>query len=350
MVGRDLTSYIESLRPDGVQQQPVESMSGSQAPQKKEKLLIQVLRKIPIFKGLSLSQVKRILALCSHRACKPGDMICQSDTASDEMYVLLSGEAAVVTPDGLKVATILPVTTVGEMGVITGQPRSATVEVTKPSAIFTIQKSQFDTALKEEADIQAKVYRAIIDVLAGKLNNDSVRLRDHHMERDRSDGRIALLERRLVEQEQRATIAIDMVAESSGREVDELVLHIADEVKHLTPRVLVVDDESDFRALVKNALPTLEVLEAESGEQAIEVVQEEELDLVITDINMPGMSGIELLTYLRAQHPDLKVIAVSGFMDAGEVEANFDFDGFAEKPFSLEQFQDLVSKHVARVA
>lgn len=250
----------------------------------------------------------------------------------------------------LKWRPSLPVTTVGEMGVITGQPRSATVEVTKSSAIFTIQKSQFDTALKEEADIQAKVYRAIIDVLAGKLNNDNVQLRDHHMERDRSDGRIALLERRLVEQEQRSTIAIDMVAESSCREVDELVLHIADEVKHLTPRVLVVDDESDFRALVKNALPTLEVLEAESGEQAIEVVQEEELDLVITDINMLGMSGIELLTYLRAQHPDLKVIAVSGFMDAGEVEANFDFDGFAEKPFSLEQFQDLVSKHVARVA
>jgi CheY-like chemotaxis protein len=141
-----------------------------------------------------------------------------------------------------------------------------------------------------------------------------------------------------------------MVAESSGRDVDELVLHIADKVKHLTPRVLVVDDESDFRALVKNALPTFEVLEAESGERAIEVVQEEELDLVITDINMPGMSGIELLTCLRAQHPDLKVIAVSGFMDAEEVEANFDFDGFAEKPFSLEQFQDLVSKHAARVA
>ena len=323
-------------------------MSESPAPAKKEKLLIQVLRKIPIFKGLSPTQVKRILALCSHKSCKPGDIICQSGTASDEMYVLLSGEAAVVTPDGLKVATILPVTTVGEMGVITGQPRSATVEVTKPSAIFTIQKGQFDKVLKEEADMQAKVYRAIIDVLSAKLNNDNVRLRDHQMERGRSDGRLAVLQRKLTEQEQRTSIAIDMVAESAGRERDEVALHITDQVKDLIPRVLIVDDEVEFRTLVKDALPAFEVLEAESGEQAVDLVQEEKLDLVITDINMPGMSGIELLKHLRAHHPKLKVVAVSGYMDAEEVTANFDFDGFAEKPFSLQQFQDLVNFHMGK--
>ena len=323
-------------------------MSESPAPAKKEKLLIQVLRKIPIFKGLSPTQVKRILALCSHKSCKPEDIICQSGTASDEMYVLLSGEAAVVTPDGLKVATILPVTTVGEMGVITGQPRSATVEVTKPSAIFTIQKGQFDTVLKEEADMQAKVYRAIIDVLSAKLNNDNVRLRDHQMERGRSEGRLAVLQRKLTEQEQRTSIAIDMVAESAGRERDEVALHITDQVKDLIPRVLIVDDEAEFRTLVKDALPAFEVLEAESGEQAVDLVQEEKLDLVITDINMPGMSGIELLKYLRAHHPKLKVVAVSGYMDAEEVTANFDFDGFAEKPFSLQQFQDLVNSHMGK--
>ena len=139
-----------------------------------------------------------------------------------------------------------------------------------------------------------------------------------------------------------------MVAESAGRERDEVALHITDQVKDLIPRVLIVDDEVEFRTLVKDALPAFEVLEAESGEQAVDLVQEEKLDLVITDINMPGMSGIELLKYLRAHHPKLKVVAVSGYMDAEEVTANFDFDGFAEKPFSLQQFQDLVNSHMGK--
>ena len=86
----------------------------------KEKLLIQVLKKIPLFKGLAPIQVRKVLSLCQHRTCKPGEKICESGTEPDEMYVLLSGEAVIITPEGLKVATILPVTTVGEMGVITG--------------------------------------------------------------------------------------------------------------------------------------------------------------------------------------------------------------------------------------
>ena len=112
--------------------------TGSKKNTGREKLLIQVLRKIPIFLGLSPSQVKRVLALCTHRQYEPGEVVCQSNTPSDEMYILLSGEVCIVTLEGMKVAAILPVTTVGEMGVITGHPRSATVEVTRPSAIIDI--------------------------------------------------------------------------------------------------------------------------------------------------------------------------------------------------------------------
>ena len=313
---------------------------------KKEKLLIQVLRKIPIFKGLSPSQVKKILGLCQHRQFEPGEKVCQSGTASDEMYILLSGEVAIVTPEGLRVATILPVTTVGEMGVITGQPRSATVEVTKPSAIFIIQKPTFDAALREESDMQVKVFRAIIDVLSGKLNNDNVRLRDYQMEKARHEGRIAVLDRKLEQQTRRASLAIAMAAESSSMDAQEIDLHISDQVKDLTPRVLVVDDEVEFRALVKDALPTFEVVEAANGVEALDVIQEETLDLVITDMKMPEMDGCQLLANIRSQFPSLWVIAVSGYLDAGEAHG-YDFDGFVEKPLSLREFQHLVEEHMA---
>ncbi len=311
----------------------------------REKLLIQVLRKIPIFTGLSPSQVKRILSLCSHKQYEPGELVCRSNTPSDEMYILLSGEVAIVTPEGMKVATILPVTTVGEMGVVTGQPRSATVEVTRPTAIFIIQKVQFDLALREDEDMHGKVHKAIIEVLSSKLSNDNVRIRDYQLESDRYEGRIAVLERRLDLQQRRTEIAVGLAAESARRDAEEIELQINDQVKEMVPRLLVVDDEADIRTLVKRALPLYEVLEAENGEQALEVIQEEKLDLVISDINMPVMDGRELLGRMRSQFPSLPILAISGYADTDEI-ARLGFDGFLEKPLSLQDLQGTVDQTV----
>lgn len=311
------------------------------------KLLVQVFRKIPIFNNLAPFQVKQILGLCTHESYKPGSQICQSDTISDEMFILLSGELVVVTVDGIRVATILPVTTVGEMGVITGHRRSATVEVSKPSNIFAIKKKKFETLLRDDRDMRGIVYRNIIDVLSDKLNNDNVRLRDHQLEKSRYDGRIGVLERRLNEQEQRTRLAIELAAEKGDMAFDEVELHIEDQVKDLIPRILVVDDEADFRRLVGEALPAFAVVEAEDGQQALDKVEEERLDLVITDIRMPNMDGFGLLTRLRSQFPDLPVLAVSGFLDAEQVK-EYDFDGFIDKPVSLQQLRDLVEETVGK--
>lgn len=314
---------------------------------KKEKLLIQVLKKIPIFNGLAPSQVRKILGLCVHKSYQPGDKICESGTPPEEMFVLLAGEVGIITPEGLKVATILPVTMVGEMGVITGQPRVATVEATKPSALFIIQKVQFDAVLRDDDEIRSKVYRAIIDVLSGKLTNDNVRLRDYQQEKGRFEGRIAVLERRLTEQERRSDIALDLAAQASGRDREDLVLHVDEQVKDLIPRILIVDDEIEFRALVKDALPSFEVIEAADGLQALDLVGEEKLDLIITDIRMPEMDGIQLLAALRAQYPDLPVLATSGYMDAEEAEEH-EFDGFIEKPLSLQPLLQMVDATLGR--
>ena len=285
------------------------------APTNKEKLLIQVLRKIPIFNGLALTQVKKIIGLCQHKSYKLGKRICESGSRPDEMFILLSGELAIITPEGLWVATILPVTTIGEIGVITGQPRVASVEVTKTGALFTIQKAQFDAILREDQDMQAKVFRAII----------------------------AVLQRRLKGNQSRVAIALDMVAAKTGMDREELNLHVEDQVKDLIPRVLIVDDEAEFRLLVKDALPGSDVVEAENGRQALDVVQEVKLDLVITDIKMPVLDGIKLLETLRAQFPGLKVLAASGYLDADDV-CKHPFDGFVEKPLAPEPFQQLVEQ------
>ena len=126
---------------------------------------------------------------------------------------------------------------------------------------------------------------------------------------------------------------------------EELALHVDEQVKDLIPRILVVDDEVEFRKLVKDALPSFDVVEADSGSRALEVVEEEKLDLVITDIHMPQMDGVQLLAHLRGRFPQLKVLAASGYLDRAALQKHA-FDGVIEKPLCLDPFLQLVEQTV----
>ena len=64
------------------------------------------------------------------------------------MFILLSGELAVKTQDGTQVATLSPVTTVGELGVLTNQERKATVETVGSSALLQITRTGFEKMLQ----------------------------------------------------------------------------------------------------------------------------------------------------------------------------------------------------------
>ena len=79
-------------------------------------------------------------------------------------------------------------------------------------------------------------------------------------------------------------------------------------------RILVVDDDDQVRALLKITLQRAgyEVEEASNGKVAGNVYRQNPTDLVITDILMPEMEGIETILELRRDFPDVKVIAISG--------------------------------------
>jgi two-component system, cell cycle sensor histidine kinase and response regulator CckA len=83
--------------------------------------------------------------------------------------------------------------------------------------------------------------------------------------------------------------------------------------------ILVVDDQRPVRALVKSVLEKhgYAILEAVSGEQALELLTQGPSDvaLVITDIVMPGMSGVDLATRLQQLNPTLPVLLMTGFTD-----------------------------------
>ena len=79
-------------------------------------------------------------------------------------------------------------------------------------------------------------------------------------------------------------------------------------------RVLIVDDEAEILSLVSMILTKnkFEVLQASSADSALDMLEHESVDLVISDITMPGMSGLEFLEEVREWDMDLPVIFVSG--------------------------------------
>jgi PAS domain S-box-containing protein len=80
-------------------------------------------------------------------------------------------------------------------------------------------------------------------------------------------------------------------------------------------RVLIVDDEAGMRELLRETLTAAgyEVIACENGTKAITYLAEEPVDLLITDLVMPGQEGIETIAQARREYPQLKILAISGF-------------------------------------
>lgn len=105
-------------------------------------------------------------------------------------------------------------------------------------------------------------------------------------------------------------------------------------------RVLIVEDDSDIRMLLRfhlrNAGYTF--LEAEDGNQALELIRKEDIDLVILDIMLPGINGIDILKYIRyeSQKKKLPVIIASALTEDVDIVTALELgaDDYITKPFS----------------
>ena len=84
----------------------------------------------------------------------------------------------------------------------------------------------------------------------------------------------------------------------------------------LRARVLVVDDEVEIRAMLETRLSFTghEVWTAGDGLAALEVLGERRIDVVVSDISMPRMDGLELLARIRAEYPMTRVVMMTGYV------------------------------------
>jgi DNA-binding NtrC family response regulator len=113
--------------------------------------------------------------------------------------------------------------------------------------------------------------------------------------------------------------------------------------------VLVVDDESIVRALVRRMLEpeVCAVVEAEDGESALRLIERGQpaIDVVLTDLVMPGIDGFDIVAVLARHRPDLPVVCMSGFASAAASRLTVPF---VPKPFSLEALRAALEPVLAR--
>jgi two-component system, chemotaxis family, chemotaxis protein CheY len=115
--------------------------------------------------------------------------------------------------------------------------------------------------------------------------------------------------------------------------------------------ILIVDDSAMMRAMIKRVagladVPIGRILEAADGQQALEILEAEHVDALFTDINMPVMTGTELLREIasRAAWPDLVrvIISTDGSISRREEVRNLSVHHYIEKPFSPEVMRDVL--------
>ena len=121
-------------------------------------------------------------------------------------------------------------------------------------------------------------------------------------------------------------------------------------------KILIVDDFSTMRRIIKNLLRDLgftNTTEADDGQTALPILKEGDFDFLVTDWNMPGMTGIELLKAVRA---DAKLSALPVLMVTAEAKrdqiveaAQAGVNGYVIKPFTAQVLKEKIDKIFERI-
>jgi DNA-binding response OmpR family regulator len=113
-------------------------------------------------------------------------------------------------------------------------------------------------------------------------------------------------------------------------------------------RILLVDDEEGIQLLYREEFEEegFEVITAYNGEEALEKFSQEPPDLVILDINMPGMNGIEVLRRMKEINPNLPVILSSAYQEYKQDFGSWASEEYIVKSANMDELKNAVRKHL----
>jgi len=111
-------------------------------------------------------------------------------------------------------------------------------------------------------------------------------------------------------------------------------------------KILVVDDEASVRDLFSNVFADedYDVIAAEDGKSALEILKQEDIDVIFLDLKLFGMNGIDLCRQIRESKPVSMIFAITGWAPLFEIEEcrEAGFDDYFEKPLDMDILLDVV--------
>jgi CRP-like cAMP-binding protein len=147
--------------------------------------ILRHLMTIPLFDKLSEEEVGRIYAICRLRKFAADEAIYQFGQPSADMLILLDGQIVARTRAGVDIAIISPVGLVGEMGVITDEPRSADVVAVSEGMAFQITKNDLVALFLSDPGICRKMLLNLVRTLSRKLYDTNAEVEKLHETRKR---------------------------------------------------------------------------------------------------------------------------------------------------------------------
>jgi DNA-binding NtrC family response regulator len=115
--------------------------------------------------------------------------------------------------------------------------------------------------------------------------------------------------------------------------------------------ILIVDDDDAIRGMLYDLLcVNYECNTASMAEEALQYIEVEQYDAILTDIAMPGLTGVQLLQRVQETHKATPVILISGKGSEQDPKALMDLGAFAyvTKPFNLDEIEDVVERAVGK--
>ena len=113
--------------------------------------------------------MQRLFGICQKKSYTKHTALCRAGTASEEMFVLLSGSVVIRSESDTPLMSQSAITTIGESGMLTGEPRSATVVAESDLSVLAIDRRAFLQLIQEDPTLATRFYRNVMTILRQKL-------------------------------------------------------------------------------------------------------------------------------------------------------------------------------------
>lgn len=133
-----------------------------------------LIQRIPIFQEFTATQQNNMREITEIKSFKEGEMVfCVGDSSTD-MLIVLEGILQIRSNTGSEIATVRKLGIVGEMGVLTDHPRSASVTAQTDTNTLSIPTEALQTLIDKDADMGLKIYRNVTHILSERLRDNNM--------------------------------------------------------------------------------------------------------------------------------------------------------------------------------